>query len=804
MRCPNCRFEAASDSRFCPQCGMPIGTDGGDGKLAETRPMPQVPGTRPAGSLVAGRYKILGTAGAGGMGIVYKAEDTKLRRTVALKFLPAAMALDPQAKKRFLREAQAAAILDHPNICPVHEVDEAEGEMFMAMAFIEGRSLKERIAEGPLPLMEALGIAVQVADGLESAHDKGVVHRDIKPANIMLNSEGQARITDFGLASLEGGVDLTRPQTVLGTPAYMSPEQFRGEKADARTDIWSFGVTLFETVTGRRPFPADGAADVRDEILNDAPPPPSSLRPEVPPGLDEVILRCLRKKPEERYQDIEGVLSDLKSEGVRTRGPSGAAAPRSGALPSVAVLPFADMSPGKDQDYFGEGLAEEIIHALARIQGIKIVARTSAFALKGMKLDVREIGMMLGVGAVLEGSIRKAGDRLRVTAQLIDAATGMHLWSERFDREERDVFAIQEEISLAIVEHLKVSLLSGEKAALRKRSTTDTEAYNLYLKGLYFMARPAAGSYAKALDYFRTAIEKDPNFAAAYAGMAFLYSSLGILNLAPPAETWPKAKAALHKAFTLDEDLAEAHAVAAQVAFWYEWDWDAAARCFDRVLSLNPGDATSHGTRGWLLFNRRRFDEALQEAKKAIELDPLMPLYYAWSVGLHWSVGKPDEALSEFAKAMEIDPNLGLAYYHAAIANIIKGQWDEAVDLLEKGKKLFAPPGWVEGSLGLISLKRGDRDEAARILADALESDKKIMHMSLPPLAWVAAGLGDLDLAFELLEKGYERHDTLMAFIHIYAEIFSPALAADPRFKALLAKMKLISSPDTASPGRSA
>ena len=665
MRCPNCRFEAASDSRFCPQCGMPIGTDGGDGKLDATRPLPQLPGTRPAGSLVAGRYKILGTAGAGGMGIVYKAEDTKLRRTVALKFLPAAMALDPQAKKRFLREAQAAAILDHPNICPVHEVDEAEGEMFMAMAFIEGRSLKERIAEGPLPLIEALGIAVQVADGLKSAHDRGVVHRDIKPANIMLNSEGQARITDFGLASLEGGIDLTRPQTVLGTPAYMSPEQFRGDKTDGRTDVWSFGVTLFETVTGRRPFAAERAADVRDEILNDVPPAPSSLRPEIPPGLDEVILRCLRKKPEERYQHIEGVLSDLRSEGVRAPGPAGAAAPRSGALPSVAVLPFADMSPGKDQDYFAEGLAEEIIHALARIQGIKIVARTSAFALKGMKLDVREIGKMLGVGAVLEGSIRKAGDRLRVTAQLIDAATGMHLWSERYDREERDVFAIQEEISLAIVEHLKVTLLSREKAALRKRSTTDTEAYNQYLKGLYFMARPDAGSYAKALDFFRSAIEKDPNFAAAYAGMAFLYSSLGILNLAPPAETWPKAKAALHKALTLDEDLAEAHAVAAQVAFWYEWDWDAAARSFDRVLSLNPGDATSHGTRGWLLLNRRRFDEALREAKKAIELDPLMPLYYAWSVGLHWSIGKPDEALSEFAKAMEIDPNLGLAYFHA-------------------------------------------------------------------------------------------------------------------------------------------
>jgi TolB-like protein/Flp pilus assembly protein TadD/predicted Ser/Thr protein kinase len=783
---------------------MPIGTDGGDGKLAETRPMPQLPGTRPAGSLVAGRYRILGTAGAGGMGIVYKAEDTKLRRTVALKFLPTAMALDPEAKKRFLREAQAAAILDHPNICPVHEVDEAEGEMFMAMAFIEGRSLKERIAEGPLPLIEALGIAVQVADGLKSAHDKGVVHRDIKPANIMLNSEGQARITDFGLASLEGGVDLTRPQTVLGTPAYMSPEQFRGEKADARTDVWSFGVTLFETVTGRRPFPADGAADVRDEILNDAPPTPSSLRPEIPPGLDEVILRCLRKKSEERYQDIEGVLSELKSEGVRAPGQSGAAAPRSGALPSVAVLPFADMSPDRDQDYFGEGLAEEIIHALARIQGIKIVARTSAFALKGMKLDVREIGKMLGVGAVLEGGIRKAGDRLRVTAQLIDAATGMHLWSERYDREERDVFAIQEEISLAIVEHLKVTLLSREKDALRKRSTTDTEAYNLYLKGLYFMARPDAGSFAKALDFFRAAIERDPDFALAYAGMAFVFGAIGIMNLAPPSEMWSKSKSAMQKALALDNDLAEAHAVAATMAFWYEWDWDAAGRSFDRVLSLNPGDAMSRGVRGWFCLNRGRFDEAIREVKKALEIDPLMPLYYAWSVGLYWSVGRYDEALAAFHTAMEIDPNLGLAYFHAGAAYFQKGLLDEAVEAFEKGKKLFAPPGWAEGMLGLIAIKKGDPETARRMLREAVESKKTVKHISSVGLAWLAAELGELDLAFELLESGYEERDTLMVFIHVYVDRFSPAMAADPRFKSVLAKMNLISSPDTASPGRSA
>jgi TolB-like protein/Flp pilus assembly protein TadD/predicted Ser/Thr protein kinase len=790
MKCPNCRFEAASDSHFCPQCGAPIERPE-DGAFSATRSMSPPPGARRPGSLVGGRYKIVCAAGAGGMGVVYRAEDTKLRRTVALKFLPATIALDPEAKKRFLREAQAAAILDHPGICPLYEVDEAEGEMFLTMAFVEGRTLKERIAEGRLPLIEALGIALQVAEGLKAAHEKGVVHRDVKPANIMLSREGNVRITDFGLASLEGGADLTHPQTVLGTPAYMSPEQVRGEKTDLRTDIWSFGCTLYEMTTGRRPFEEEFAYDLRDGILNDAPPDPASLRAEVPAGLAEVILKCLAKKPGDRFPDFEAILAALQGESVRGSKAAGGRAPSPGVLPSIAVLPFADMSPAKDQDYFGEGLAEELIHALARVQGLRVVARTSAFALKGMKLDVREIGKMLGVGAVLEGSVRKAGSLLRVTAQLINVEDGFHLWSERFDRDERDVFDIQDEIASAIVEHLKVTLLSGEKAALRKRATADTEAYNHYLKGLYFVARPSTESYAKALQFFQTAADKDPNFALAYTGMAGVFGGMGIMNLAPPVEMWPKAKAAVQKALSLDEDLAEAHAAAAEIAFWYEWDWDAAGLSFDRMLSLNPGDAMSHGMYAWFCLNRKRFDEAIREIKKALVLDPLMPLYYAWSVGLHWSVGKPDEALQEFAKAMEIDPNLGLAYFHAGVAYYLKGHFDEAVDLFEKGIRLFAPPGWANGMLGLISLRKGDREEAARVLENAIEIKRAIKHTSSVAIAWLAAELGKLDLAFELLDKGYEERDTLMAFIHVYAGIFSPALAADPRFKGVLARLKL-------------
>jgi TolB-like protein/predicted Ser/Thr protein kinase len=742
------------------------------------------------GHLVGGRYKLLDAVGHGGMGVVFKAEDAKLRRTVALKFLPEEIGRDPEAKKRFLREAQAAAILDHPNICPVYEVDESEGEMFLTMAFIEGSSLKERIAEGPLPLIEVLGIAAQVAEGLKAAHERGVVHRDIKPANIMLNREGQVRITDFGLASLEGGVDLTRPQTVLGTPAYMSPEQVRGEKTDLRTDIWSFGCTLFEMATGRRPFAGEQAQDVRDGILNGAPPNPSSLRAEIPPGLEEVVLKCLRKKPEDRFPDFESLLTVLQGESVRRPKAAGEQAPSPEVLPSVAVLPFVDMSTAKDQDYFGEGLAEELIHALARVQGLRVVARTSAFALKGMKLDVREIGKTLGVRAVLEGSIRKASNRLRVTAQLIDAATGMHMWSERFDREERDVFDIQDEISLAIVEHLKVALLAGEETALRKRTTADTEAYNLYLKGLYFVARPNRDALEKAMGFFRQALDLDPDFAQAHAGIAIVFVSMGAINLAPQTEVFPKARAALEQALAVDPESALAHSVAASVQYYFDLDWAAAETSFRRALELNPSDSMARGQYAWLLLTLRRFDEAMAEIKRALTVDPLMPLLYAWSVGIHGAAGRPDEALADFAKLQQIDPNIGLAHFHAGMAYFRKGLFDEAIGILQEGAQYVSFPGWGEDLLLLCQLKKGDRAGAERIQARMLEA-RKTLPVSAVTLAYGFAGLGDLDSAFEWLDTAVRDRDSIITVFNVYTEFLLPELARDPRFMAILDRLHL-------------
>jgi serine/threonine protein kinase/Tfp pilus assembly protein PilF len=806
VRCPRCHSDNPDTSRFCGHCASPLSPEAPD-LVSFTRTLIPPAQSLKKADLFAHKYRIIDEIGRGGMGLVFKAEDTKLKRPVALKLLSHELSQLPEAKERFLREAQAAASLDHPNICTVYEVDERDGQVFIAMAFVDGLSLKQKIARGPLAIGETLSIALQVAGGLEEAHRNGIVHRDIKPANIMLTATGQPKITDFGLARLESAGDLTRTSAVMGTVAYMSPEQALGKKVDYRTDIWSFGCLLYEMLAGHPPFRGGNETAVLHSILNTDPQPVAELRRDIPAGLARILDRCLKKNIPDRYPDAVALIRDLRSVDLadiaaapprtpsaapsagRSAGPSSADA--HGTPPSIAVLPFSDMSPEKDQDYFGEGIAEELINALTHLQELRVVARTSAFALKGMKLDIREIGRKLDVGTVLEGSIRKAGNRLRVTAQLINVEDGFHLWSERYDREMADIFAIQDEITAAIVDSLKVTLKVGEKTALRKRTTSDPEAYNLYLKGLYFYARPSPESYEKALACYRAAVDKDPNFALAYAEMANVYGGLGVLNLAPPAEMWPKARAALEKALALDRDLAEAHAVAAALAFWYEWDWEAAGRSFERVLSLNPGDAMSHGQHGLFCLNRRRFDEAIREINKCLELDPLMPLYYAWSVCAYWSAGRFDEALQEFTRALEIDPHLGLAYFHAGMAYSLKGLLDEAVETLEKGQKLVVSPGWIESTLGLTYLKKGDREKAELILEGMIDSRKKIKNTSATCIAFLAGELGKLDLAFEFLDKAYEERDSVMVFIHIYTPMLSPALTADPRYKALLAKMKL-------------
>lgn len=740
-------------------------------------------------TLVAGRYRVLGELGRGGMGVVYRAEDVRLRRPVALKFLSDDLSADPSARARFLREAQAAAALDNPHVCTVYEASEHEGRAYIAMALIEGGSLKERIAHGPLAPGEMLALSRQIAEGLAEAHGRKIVHRDIKPGNILLSGGRHAKIADFGLARITGSGETTRTGGVVGTLAYMSPEQVQGLQTDSRTDVWAVGCVMYEMLAGRAPFsPSPGEVDLYALVHAD-PRPIAAVRPDAPPRLGAVVERCLQKDPRRRYPDAASLLDDLKAIDLET-GASATPAPARPAVPSIAVLPFVDMSSDKSQEFFGEGIAEELIHALARIQGLRVVARTSAFAFKDKRLDVREIGRILSVDAILEGSVRAAGSRLRITAQLINVADGFHLWPERFDRDAGDIFAIQDELSLAIVDHLKVTLHIGERDALQKRSTADPEAYNLYLKGLYFLARPRPDLVQKALGLFQEALERDPGFARAYAAIGTAFAMLGNFNFAPPTEVYPRAKAAIQKALALDDRLGEAHAIAATVAFWYDWDWAAAEEGYTRNLALNPGDAFSHGDHAWFLLTRRRFDESLREIKRALDLDPLMPLFYGWSVGLHCAVGRLDEALHEFERAKEIDPTFGLPYFHAGMTYFRKGMLDKAMEVLQQGVKIAPHPGWAEGMISLIRMQQGTPDEARRIL-EGMIAQRPAVNVSCMALAWATANLGDLDGAFRWVEEAIRERDTLVAFVHIYTPSVAPSMLADPRFDALLARLNL-------------
>jgi len=739
-------------------------------------------------------YKILEKIGAGGMGVVFKAEDTKLRRTVALKFLPKEFTADPEAKERFVQEAQAAAALDHSNICTVHEIDEADGKTFIAMGYIEGESLKEKIAGGPLKVDEALDIAIQVAQGLQEAHKKGIVHRDIKPANIMLTEIGQVKIMDFGLAKLSWGIDLTKTATIMGTVAYMSPEQARGETVDRRTDIWSLGAMLYEMVTSEKPFKTHHEQAALYGVLHEEPQHMSVLREGLPKELNQVVKKALTKDPSKRYQNADEIIADLQVARDRIKTSElPTESLESGqehvdSKPSIAVLPFADMSPQKDQEYFCDGIAEELINALSHIKDLRVVARTSAFSFKGEKADIRDIGEKLNVETVLEGSIRKAGDRVRITAQLINVADGYHLWSERFDRDMDDIFAIQDEISLAIVDNLKIKLFGEEKKALLKRCCKDAETYNIYLKGLYFTSKPSVEGLKNAQNYFRKAIDKDPNFALAYVGLSIVYSNFAILSLVPPEDVWPKAKSALEKALELDDTSAEAYAQAAQVAFWHEWDWDKTEEYYKRTFSLNPNHSFAHAWYAWYCLAMKRFDEAIAEIKKAQELDPLMPIFYAMSVGIHAQADRFEEAIADFHRAIELDPNIGLAYYHVGTAYMRMGKLEEAKSSFKRSLELTIYMDWAEAWLGVINNLEGKKEKAEKILSELLERKKKT-HVPSFCIVLLYAQFCNTDKAFEYLEKAYDERDHLLVFLNLYLE--DEHLRSDPRFKAMLKKMRL-------------
>ena len=697
------------------------------------------------------------------MGEVYKATDTRLGRTVAIKLLRSAHS------DRFEREARAIAALNHPHICTLHDI----GPNYLVMEYVEGSTLR-----GPLPLDEAMRLALQIASALEAAHAKGIIHRDLKPDNIIITQMG-VKLLDFGLAKLEltaevseTTVNETLAGTILGTIAYMSPEQVEGKPADGRSDIFSFGLVLHEMLSGRRAFSGENSISRMAAILHKEPEPL-----EAPPEVARIVTRCLRKSPAQRFQTMKEVKAAL--EGVNLTLPAESEA-------SIAVLPFANLSGDKDNEYFSDGLAEEILNALTKLHGLKVAARTSAFAFKGRNEDIRLIGETLHVTHVLEGSVRKAGSRLRITAQLISIADGCHVWSERYDREMTDIFAIQDEISQAIVTVLKLKLAKPASRALGRRPV-EPEAYESYLKGRFFWNKRTESDLNRSIEYFLRAIELDPAYALAYAGLSDAYVLLGIFGVRAPGDVYPKARAAAERALEIDETLAEPHAALGHVLTAYDWDFQGAETEYKRALDLNSSYPTAHQWYGHLLAVTGRYAEGIAEVTRARDLDPLSVPINAFVGLIYMKARKSREAVEAARKGVDLDPNNPFAHWILARALDAQNELSESVAESEKAARLSGGGQASTAQLGCAYARIGDTAKAHKII-DQLAELSRTKYVSPYDIAIIYTGLGEKDLALKWLEKAYEERAVRLL------ELPDPAfdtLRSDPRFQDLVKRIGL-------------
>jgi serine/threonine protein kinase/Tfp pilus assembly protein PilF len=743
-----------------------------------------------AAGIHLGPYEILALLGAGGMGEVYKARDTRLRRVIALKILPGTNVADADRRRRFLVEAQTASQLNHPNIVTIHDISEENGVLFIAMEYVVGATLAQAITSRTLPLKTALTYADQIADGLAAAHAAGVVHRDLKPTNIIITEVGRAKLLDFGLAKFVGvglsaeetqtDTQLTQSGEIVGTASYMSPEQAEGRDLDVRSDIFSFGLVVYEMVSGQRAFAGGSWISTLAAILHEEPRPLRAVNPEISPALEELVGRCLQKNPADRFQSMVEVREAL-AEAVTT----GAVVPRRnpGDMQSIAVLPFLNLSGDKENEYFSDGLAEEIINALSKVSDLRVIARTSAFAFRGKEHDLRQIGRRLEVGTILEGSVRRAGNRIRVNAQLVKLADESHLWSERYEREMTDIFAIQDEIAQSITSALKVKFVGA------RQPPRNIEAYQNYLKGLYFYQRYNAESLVRARESFEKALLHDASFAPAQAGLAVFFYGLGAVGIKRMADMAPLAKSAAEQALVIDSTLSEAHSVLALITGSVEYDWKLAERHFQTAMSVNPVPALVRVRYAlYFLTPLRRFEEALEQYKLALQTDPLsMMVHFGLGFALYCEK-RYDEAIDHAAKNLELFPEYWLLHFLMGMAKSQEGSFQGAIASLGENLRLFPTFTLAAGFLAAAYAKSGRSEQAEKVMTDLAKRDPQ-QYVAPACHSIYEAAAGRPDRMFEFLEAAWVERDPYLT--RIDAEPYFEPYRSDPRFRALLAKMNL-------------